>query len=94
MVTMGGIWVSDEGQGLTGPTGCPHAKEQSKEQQSGLSPLTSRDAWRRDPQTPLLPEEHARIWLWGCSIGCIHETTLLKQRAQVGLAHGIWCGGL
>ncbi len=34
------------------------------------------------------------IWLKGCGIGRSHDTTPLKQREQVGLAHGIWCGGL
>jgi hypothetical protein len=68
--TKGHVGVGDalaycrlEGQELTGPTGCPHAKEQSKEQQSWMSQLLSCDGWHRDPQTPLLQEQCVRIWL-------------------------------
>jgi hypothetical protein len=82
------------GQELIGPMGCPCAKEQSKERQSWLSQLLSCDAWCRDPQTSLLQEESAKIWLLGCSIGRIHEIALLKQRVQVRLVPGICCGGL
>jgi hypothetical protein len=79
---------------MTGPTGCPRAKEQSKERQSWMSQLSSCDGWHRDLQILLLKEKHTRIWLPGCGIGRIHEISILKQIAQVRLAPEIWCGGL